>query len=453
VRGSRETGVRGRARDPDSVLTTPGAAGQVCYRAPPVGRGRTRSVRFALTLALVAVLAGVVVATAAALAFDDATPCPVTIDNGQPLLVCPGGTVGASYPLQLVARGGCEPSFTFSVTNGAMPSGLSMSSSGLISGTLTRAGGSRFWVRIHDVGPAEGGPVWCTFPKEADREFMIVVNPRVIVTTPSAGPGTIGAPYSLPLAAQMMSGPEQLSPPSSPLTWTIVQGQLPAGLVLDSTTGVISGTPTAEGASLFVVRAALVDGRSDTKGLEITVRQPLAIQALKPLSAAGTPTIWEVGVPFTGKLAASGGTGIYTWSLADGALPAGLALAADGTVAGTPRAAGPFRSTLRLTDTEGRTADYPAVFGVASRLAVSTLKLRPGKVGRLYRAKLATTGGIPLKKWKIKTGPLPRGIRFDRTLGLLSGTPTRPGRYRVTFEATDALKVTSTKTLVINVLP
>ena len=281
---------------------------------------------------------------------------------------------------------------------------------------------------------------------------MIVVNSRVIVTTQAAGPGTIGAPYSLPLAAQMMSGPEQLSPPSSPLTWTIAQGQLPAGLVLDSATGVITGTPTAEGSSSFVVRAALVDGRADTKGLEITVRQPLSIQAPKPFAATPAPTLWEVGVPFTAKLAVSGGTGAYTWALAGGALPTGTALAADGTVAGKPSAAGSFRATLRLTDTEGRTADYAAAFGVASRLAISTLKLRTGKVGRLYRAKLTATGGVLPKKWKVKTGPLPRGIRFDRTLGLLSGTPTRPGRYRVTFEATDALKVTSKKTLLIEVL-
>ncbi len=229
-------------------------------------------------------------------------------------------------------------------------------------------------------------------------------------------------------------------------------GQLPAGLVLDSATGVISGTPTAEGSSSFVVRAALVDGRADTKGLEITVRQPLAIQAPKPFAATPAPTLWEVGVPFIAKLAASGGTGTYTWALAGGALPTGIALAADGTVAGKPSAAGSFRATLRLTDTEGRTADYAAAFGIASRLAISTAKLRSGKVGRLYRAKLTATGGVLPKKWKVKTGPLPRGIRFDRTLGLLSGTPTRPGRYRVTFEATDALKVTSKKTLLIEVL-
>ena len=184
-------------------------------------------------------------------------------------------------------------------------------------------------------------------------------------------------------------------------------------MLLDAGTGVISGTPTAEGASSFVVRAALVDGRADTKGITITVRQPLAIQAPKPLAAPGASTLWEVGVPFTAKLGASGGTSTYTWSLAEGALPTGLALAADGTVAGKSSSAGSFRATLRLTDSEGRTADYAAAFGIASRLAISTAKLRSGKVGRLYRAKLTATGGVLPKKWKVKTGPLPRGIRFD----------------------------------------
>ncbi|MGH7340405.1 MAG: Ig domain-containing protein, partial [Candidatus Rokuibacteriota bacterium] len=324
---------------------------------------------------------------------------------------------------------------------------------GLISGTPTHAGAARFWVKVHDIGPAEGGPVWCTFPKDAEREFKIDVNPRVIVRTESASPGTIGASYNLLLDAQMMSGPDQFAQPSSPLAWTVSQGQLPPGLALGANDGVISGIPATEGSYVFSVRAALADGRSDTKGLEIIVRQPLSIAAGRPLaSAVGAPTPWEVGVPFSATLSASGGSGTYTWSVAVGALPSGFALAADGTLTGRTQTAGTYRATLRLTDSEGRTADYAAAFNVASRLAVSTLKLRIGKAGKLYRAKVATSGGIAPRTWKIKRGPLPRGIRFDRTLGLLSGTPTRPGRYRVTFEATDALKVTASKTLVIEVL-
>jgi Putative Ig domain len=55
--------------------------------------------------------------------------------------------------------------------------------------------------------------------------------------------------------------------------------------------------------------------------------------------------------------------------------------------------------------------------------------------------------------WRLFRGPLPRGIRFDRSLGTLAGTPKIAGRYRVTFEATDALGVVSKRTFSIVVAP
>ena len=90
------------------------------------------------------------------------------------------------------------------------------------------------------------------------------------------------------------------------------------------------------------------------------------------------------------------------------------------------------RATLRLSDTEGRTLDYSANFRVASRVLVSTLLLRTGRVGKLYRWRVASTGGVLPKSWRIAAGRLPRGVHFDRQLGVLSGTPKKPGRYRLT---------------------
>jgi hypothetical protein len=416
-----------------------------------VGRGRTRSIRIALAAALVVVAAGVAAATASALAFDDAAPCPVTIDNSQPLFVCPGGSIGTPYSLQVVARGGCEPEFVFRVVNGALPAGLSMSSSGLISGTPQQAGKARFWVQVHDIGPSEGGPAWCTVPKDAEREFALTIDSALrIVTNSVPQNASVGVPYSAPLQAALVSDPAAPSPVSADtLTWTVTGGTLPPGLTLSK--GLISGTPTTEGAYQFQVQASL-DNRKHVQTYSLTVRKPLAIVAPKPFATSPRPTPWEVGVPFSAKLVAGGGTGTYTWSLASGALPVGFALAADGTVAGTTRTSGSSTATVRLTDTEGRTADYPANIVVAARLAVSTLVLRPGKVGRLYRAKVSSTGGVLPKTWKLARGPLPRGIRFDPTLGLLSGTPTKPGAYRLTFQITDGLKVVAVKTLRLTVV-
>jgi hypothetical protein len=237
----------------------------------------------------------------------------------------------------------------------------------------------------------------------------------------------------------MKSSPTTTSPPSSPLAWT-ASGQLPPGLTLGATDGVISGTPTTEGSYAFAVRAALIDGRADTKALKIDVRAPVAI-------AVPTVPRSEIGVPFQLALAASGGSGTYTWTLSSGTLPPGVALAANGTISGTPRAGGTFPFTATATDTEARKADYPGALNVASRLAITTRVLRPAKVGRAYRQKVVTIGGVIPKVLRVTRGPLPRGIRFDRALGVLSGTPTRPGTYRITFDAVDALKAHSTKTL------
>jgi hypothetical protein len=236
-----------------------------------------------------------------------------------------------------------------------------------------------------------------------------------------------------------------VSPPAGTvpagLAWSVVSGTLPPGLALAS--GVISGTPTAEGTYQFVVRAELDSTRSDTETLTMAVRQPVTIAA--PSVVPGS----EVGAPFRMPLVASGGTGTFTWAVSDGALPTGTALGTDGAISGTPTGAGSFRFTASATDSEGRIASYPGLLTVASRLAISTLKLPPAKVGRLYKAKLKALGGVLPKTWKVKSGRFPTGVRLDRALGVISGTPKKAGRYRITVEVVDALKVKSTKTFTI----
>ena len=395
-----------------------------CYRAVPVDRRRTGLLAGALTLT--ALLALVVVAAAGAVAFAD-EPCT----PADPQFLCPSGVVETSYSVKMEAKPNPGTfSFSYTLISGSPPPGITLASNGLLSGTPTEAGTSKFWVLLESD---QGGGA-------SDREFSITIIPRVLVTTQSAGSGTRGVPYSLALSAAMKSGPTTTAPPSSPLGWTLTSGQLPPGLTLGASDGVISGTPTTEGSFAFVVRAALSDGRADTKALQIDVRAPVTI-------AAQTARRSEIGVPFQLALAASGGSGTYAWTLSSGTLPRGVTLASTGTIAGTPLTAGTFPFTATATDTEGRKADYPSTMTVAQRLTITTRLLRPAKVGRAYRQKVVTTGGVIPKVLRVTKGPLPRGIRFDRALGVLSGTPTRPGTYRITFDAVDALRAHSTKTL------
>jgi Putative Ig domain len=387
-----------------------------------------------------AVLAGVFVATAMALRFDDAS-C-----KDQDPCSPPTGVIGKPYQHKLTGEGGNGAPYSYFLRTGAIPPGTSLNGdTGLISGTPTSSGTAHFGVELQDN--PKPAPDWCVTRNScAYQEFTIVVLSGLSIDNQSVAPGTIGQAYSQQLTATNITS---LNPPAGPpanATWSLNSGTVPPGLTLGAN-GLLSGAPTTAGSFQFVVRAALDATRVDTETLTLVVRAPVAI-------AAPTVPKSEIGVAFRLAPTASGGTGgPYAWTLANGTLPAGLVLdPATGAVTGTPTAAGSFRFTSRATDTEGRIGEYSVSLTVASTLAITTQLLRPAKVGKLYRAKVASAGGIIPKLWKISKGPLPRGIRFDRTTGLLSGTPTKAGRYRVTFQVTDGLNVVAKKTLRIDVL-
>ena len=85
----------------------------------------------------------------------------------------------------------------------------------------------------------------------------------------------------------------------------------------------------------------------------------------------------------------------------------------------------------------------------AERIAVVAQRFPPAKVGRFYQARLRSTGGVEPAIWRIKRGPLPRGISFDRERGLFYGTLTRARTYRIQVEIQDSLRVRSASTVTL----
>jgi hypothetical protein len=143
----------------------------------------------------------------------------------------PNATAGTSYSYQLTASGGTAP-LTWSVP--AMPRGLSLSTSGLISGTPSNAGTNGLTITVTDSSSPQQSA-------QAILSLTILVQPLAITTT-SLPNGVSGASYSA-----------QLSATGGSPAYTWAAAPLPAGLTVNSYSGVISGTPTAVGTTNVVI--------------------------------------------------------------------------------------------------------------------------------------------------------------------------------------------------------
>ena len=241
----------------------------------------------------------------------------------------PDWTVDRPYSQQLEASGGTGTLTWGDLYNDLIGTGLTLSSSGLISGAPASAGQISFTARVTDQGSHQDS-----------KPFSFTINPAVQVTTDSLPDWTIDQPYSQQLQSTGGTGA---------ITWSDLYSDLDdTGLSL-STDGLVSGTPLSSGEVNFTARIVDVTGSADDKLLSFTINPALEI------TTDSLPD-GDEHQPYSYQLESSGGTGVKNWSDRDNDLDGtGLSLSPTGLLSGTPGEAGTINFTALVSDAAGDT--------------------------------------------------------------------------------------------------
>ncbi len=392
-----------------TVAAEPVNGGQVTFTAPGSGASAT------LTGSPAAIASGAAAVTAAAntkvggfqVSAGTAGATTVTFD----LTNTPGAPAGASFttePPSSVTAGG---TFGVAVTvvdafNNPVPTQsvtLSLNGTGTLSGTTTintnSSGVATFTGLSVDLGGTKTltATVGSATGTSGSFDVTLVVTPG---TLPAA---TAGVAYTQALTATGANGAP---------SFAITSGALPPGLTL-TTTGTLSGTPTAAGSFPFDVTATDTTGGTGTRSYTLTSGSAtVVVDSLTVPPATAT-------IPYSATLTASGGTAPYFFTVTSGSLPPGLALAVNGTVSGIPTMVGVFAFTVTATDSSTGSGPFagsqPYTLSVAKAPQVITFPTPPSigfASGVSVTLAATASSGLPVS-YEVVSGP---GVLVGNTL-------------------------------------
>ncbi len=317
-------------------------------------------------------------------------------------------------------------SVTYSLSSGRLPTGLSLSSSGLISGTPTTSGSYSFTVTIRNSNSYYGDVV---------QSHTLYVYPGGANSLPNAIRNTY---YSAELS-------NYSSNPST--SYTLSSGSLPNGLSLSSS-GLISGTPTTTGNYTFTVKTTNSNNNESYQTYRLTVSS----SSSTTLTNAKYNTSYYKAIPYSNPYHTN-----VTYSLYSGALPQGLTLSSTGIISGIPTEVGTFNFTVRIAHNNSVYSDeyitYTLTVDASNTLALLTTSFENAIVNEFYHSQILYTSPNNAEvTFSLLNSTLPPGLYLSKS-GEISGTPTKAGTYTFTVQLTRTSSssnyVTKTYTLTV----
>jgi bacillolysin len=333
-------------------------------------------------------------------------PAPVITTSSLP-----DWTAGLEYTQQLQSTGGTAPTGWMDKNSDLSGTGLTLSLSGLLSGTPSGAASVNFIARITDAAGATD-----------EQSLAFEINPAVEITTLSTPDWTVGMPYSHQFNVTGGTGT---------ITWLDMFLDLEGSGLTFSPDGLLSGTPNVAGPISFTARAVDQVDASDVQEYNFTINPMVEI------TTTSLPD-WTIDVAYSQQLAASGGTSPKVWMDKNGDLDGtGLTMDFSGLISGTPGNAGTIDFVAGITDAAGAVDEQAYSFEINPVVTITTENLPTAKLDSAYSFQIESGGGTGAHDWSDLNNDLD-GTGFALSSeGMLSGTPLATGEISFTAHAED----------------
>ncbi|MHC4341210.1 MAG: CHRD domain-containing protein [Planctomycetota bacterium] len=354
---------------------------------------------------------------------------PAGLSYDTPVVYVTGSPVGSNIPSSV---GGAITNFGI---NPALPAGLDLdTATGVISGTPSV------------VSPAT---VYTVTASNAAGDTSAMVN----ITVNAAPPANLSYTTPVNYVTGAAITPNQPTSTGGPIDSYAITPTLPAGLNFNTSTGIISGTPTATSAAKdYTVTATNTAGDADAT---VNISVSASLQPPSGLSYA-SPVSYPTGAAITANAPSVGGGAVASWSISP-ALPAGLTFnTGTGVISGAPTtvtsAANYTVTASNAAGSTSATVNLTVPLGAPKSLSYSNTPNIGYVSGGFFATMSPTVSGGAVSSWSISPA-LSAGISLNTSTGVISGSPSAlSSQTTYTVTATNATGNTSAQ-VVITVLP